>query len=550
MNVYEYLQQDIRVKESKQYADISDMNMTESQMEKYSHSLHNLMEQRGEEFALKKILDVYRVNPLLAVKAMESCRLNSKAEEIVLGMKLLFDAVRRRNDLNNGGQLVVLNAMIPYTILLIEAAYQNSVSDVWDTKEVFLSYAKDQDYEAHQRKQKTRFLNGYNIRHLLKHIPENRQIELINWFWEKHCYAVRVHCKKQETYSGRRVSMMMDELTDSCLWKHLENMDSTEISERERENKGRERYQIQRFIENTIDEGMHLQYIKIILGEDHFDEKLRVLVNEDYAEKFYHALDIQRQREDKLLREEKVKKRMNRYNQLVHRVKEKYSDGFQGPLSWYEIGKKSDRDQLSLWNYWQGFNFEDVKIMVLGFDWGSLNDKNQEMETCIRKIRALKKGQKETKYYSCRYKQTDHSLEWLFEKCFARNLRDKHYTDLYFSTLCLGYRSASNVEVSDELVLSDVKDFMLEELRIIQPDVIFCLGPKVMQLFMDGMGEVCENIDDQSGQAHLFPVDEQTIRVYTLPHCGVAGIKEMKLEEQLKIWDMVREDMKENGIIL
>lgn len=554
-----YLQQDIGIRESKQYPDISRMDMSEEEMSQYSHVIHRLKDKQGADFALQKTLDVYRVNPLLGVKVMETSFMNGGAEDIVYGLKVLYTAVVQHNDVNNGGHMVILNGMVPYTILLIEAAYQNSVCDIWDTKDVFLSYAKDEDYASHQRGDKPRFLNRYNIRHILKHIPDNRQIEFINWFWDKHCYAVHNY-GKIETYAGRRVEIMMSELRDSCLWKHLENKDSLETSDRNQEYewKVRERWEICRFIDNTIQEGRHVQYIEIILGEENFYDKLRVLMGDECIERYNSALEtslkLQKKLENERIQAQMKRRRMNQYYALTDRVRQKYLsvNDPDGALQWHYIGVNK-KDHLSLWNYWQGYGFEDVRIMVLDLDWGSVNDESEEMEKCLRRIQMLKNNEKnKPKYYSCEYKMTDNSLEWLFRKCFKRNVKKVRYKDLYFSTLCLGYRKQPDTEISDDLVRSDIEDFLLDELKIIQPDVVFCLGSKVHRLFMEGVGvsvpdeEAYEEAKD--GMPCSIVVEDNTIQVYALPHCGEDGMKKIPLEKQLKVWNLVRKNMEENGI--
>ena len=322
IDVIQYLQQEINIQNAPHYAMISNRNLTESQMTEISHSLHNMIGVYGEELALKKVLDLYRVNPLLAVKTMERCVLNRYAKEVAYGMKLLFDATTRgeKQEKYFGlRQPVILNKSVDYMILLIEASFQNSVCDLLDAKEIFLRYVKDEDYRAHQTGEQTKYLVENNIRHIFKHIPENRQIELINWFWAMHCYAVKNY-RKKDTYASRRVAFMMKEMTDSCLWKHLENRDKTELSDEERRRVGKEAYEIARFLDLTIDEGNHLEYVERVLGKDDLDEKLTVLLGQEAPARYKRAVAEKKKRDYYAARNEARRKERERKREQVKEV--------------------------------------------------------------------------------------------------------------------------------------------------------------------------------------------------------------------------------------
>lgn len=438
--------------------------------------------------------------------------------------------------------------------LLIEAAYQNSVCDIYDMKDMFLSYAIQQDSKLHEKGIKPKYLNAYNIRHIITHIPDNRQIEFINWFWERHCHVVKKY-RKRDSFAGRRVAIMMSSLQESALWKHLENAEIQELSDRELRSLGKERQLIQAFIANVFEEGMHMQYVKIVLGKDNFYEKLHVLMGKSYVDAYDLKVDKQKQIEEEEKAEEERQEKQTRYKKLIERVRQKY-DIETEQLQWHGLNDKKN-PHINLWNYWQGSNFAQVKLMVLGFDWGSVNDDNQEMKECKRKIQILmnNRNDKTTKYYSCKYRKTDYNLECFFKQCFHRDLRKTRYSDLYFSNLCLGYRKLSNIHIDDEIVLSDIRDFMHDELSVINPQVILCLGEKVYQLLIEGIHAGGNDSFIEIDEEHRIKVrniliDDAEIRVYAMPHCGVTGIREMSLERQLKIWGAVKEDMKEIGIVL
>lgn len=261
---------------------LKDMRISSSQIQNYSNSFHRLVKQKGTEIATKKILDLFRVNPFVAVKIMESCQLYEEAPSILYGLKLLFSAMRDKAMIENMHleQSIVLNDPVPYMALLIEAAYQDSVSDIYDNKDLYLDYACTQDLILHKRHIKSKYLNSFNIRHILNNIPEGRKIELINWFWKKHCLANQRY-GKVETYASKRVAIIMSELVESSLWKHLESQVIETLSDVERKRVEREKNEIKQFVALTLHEKNHINYLNIVLGGDNMDAKIRLLINED-----------------------------------------------------------------------------------------------------------------------------------------------------------------------------------------------------------------------------------------------------------------------------
>ena len=564
-DVISNLHEEIPIKKSEMFKVLSDMNVSDQYDSDYSNTLHNLLKIKGIDEASKKVLTVFRINPLVAVKIIESCSLVENIDELAYSIKPLFSAVRNDGEVNS--DLILLNKnKVPYVTLLIEAVFQTSIgeSSIWDP-DMFLKYAQEEDAKLHNNRTKAKYLNAYNIRHIFTHIPENRQIEFINWFWDKHCYAA-AHYGKLETFSGGRVKVMMSELHEGSLWQHLENVSESELSENERERVEKEREEIKKFLSSVVSEGRHTQYVKIVIGKDNFYEKLRVLMGDDFVVEYDKRVKNQKiadEQEEKLRKEleeaEKAKKellkRHQQYDNLVQRVKKKYEKENE-LLQWHSLPDNKN-PQINLWTYWQGSNFENVKLMILGYDWGSINDGNREMEECKRKLKALMKSRKDvsTKYYSCKYRRTDHSIEDLFRKCFNRNIRKTHYQDLFFSNLCLGYRINSSIALNDELVLSDIIDFMEDELCIINPQSVFCLGEKVFQLFVEGINPDGDDITIESeiGIKLIYQditIHEKAIRIYSLPHCGIAGIKQMSIDRQLEYWKVARDDMKQLGITL
>ncbi len=550
----EILIKGVPIEKSEMFKTLSDMNVSDQDISDYSNSLHNLLKAKGTDETVKKIITIFRINPLVAVRIIESCSLVDEIDNLAYSIKPLFSAVR--NDGHVNSDLVLLNRkQAPYVALLIEAVFQRSFGESgWWDPDMFLKYAQEEDKKLYTQGTKAKYLNSYNIRHILTHIPDNRQIELINWFWDKHCYAASNHGIK-ESFTGGRVKAMIDELAEGSLWHHLENVNESDLSERELARLEKEKEGIKHFIESVLSEGRHLQFIQKILGRDNFYDKLQVLLGDGFGEKYDKLLENQQKIIAREAAEEEVRNRHQKYEALVQKVKDKYKKENEF-LQWHGLGDKK-HPQINLWSYFQGCNFENVKLMVLSLDWGSINDSGREMDECKRKLRIFMRNPMYslTKYYSCKYRSLDYSLEELFHKCFSRNIRKTHYTDLFFSTLCLGYRKSSSISIDDGLVSSDINAFMPDLLKIICPQSIFCLGEKVYQLFV---GSIDPNGNDRviegDGEKNVFCrdilINGSTVHVYSMPHCGNAGIKRLPLNKQVEYWNMAKKDMETFGLSL
>jgi len=495
----------------------------------FSAHIDNSITQNGIEFTLRKVVDVYRINPLAGTRLLLVNTLNQYREDILYCFKTIFNSIQEPNYRGEGTQPIILNKHKgPYLALFIEAAY---ILGEYSYAETFLRYAKQLDEQLYKNRQKSKYLNRYNIEHIFRNIPPNGRIELINWFWEQHMYAF-IHFRKKHTYAASRVSIMMELLKGNALWKHLENMDETRMSETEIRQVTRERNSIKAFVETVIQEGNHLDFVEIVLGRDSLYEKLMNLSGPDYVRRYHNAMEWQKARE-------KRKQRQDAYIELIKQLKEKYirleKDG--GMLCWYDIWKDKKPDKLNLWNYWQGMEYEEVKIMVLGLDWGNIRDANPQLPKVLKRVEHIRKGQK-ILYHIAPYRTVEKSLVKLFKLAFNRNLDKERYHDLYFTNLCLGYRTSNEVQLTDEMILDDANRFLREELRIVQPDVVLCLGSRVYQLACKGLG-IEATPTKSSVELNVYGNETKEICLYEMPHCGSAGLKERSLESQAEIWKSV-----------
>ena len=547
--LFEYIRSEIGIVNSPQYAMIANMDISAEQTAKISHSIHRLLEQRGEKLAFQKVLDIMRVNPLLAFRILESCSLCVYRQEIHRAVGILIDATGQ-HDKN-----VLLNDELPFVILLIEAGYQDLLEQEM-IGEYILQQVKKADAKRHKWNLKSRhtlplYLTSYHIRHIFNNIPARRQIELINWFWKQHCYAAS-HFQKTETYSSRRVDIMLREMEDSCLWKHLENINTTQLSETERQQINREKAHIREFIDNLLKERYHLPYLKTILGEDDFRRKLEDLMGSNGLLRYDDEVQRMPMYAQRIENQRRTADATSAYAHLTKRVLRKYlkaSNDRNNPLGWYLHEKPELREHLGLWTMWQGIGFKNVKIMVLGLEWGCARKNGPERNEFMSYIFRIRRGSQTARYHLYADRPIDHNLAFLFEKALGRDICSNRYEDLFFSHLCLGYRKKADSTVAESRILEDVNEFLEEQVRLVDPDAIFCLGEQVHRLFWQGMQPDSE-YPFVPGNVQVLEKNGIASRVYAMPDCSQTENSAFPIEFQLKVWKAVQQDMAQHDIYL
>ena len=82
------LQGEPKVKSTPIFTALTDMNVPDQVISDFSNSLHNYKLKAGDTETQKKILDIFRINPLVAIRIMDSCSLD--VEELVYAFKFLF----------------------------------------------------------------------------------------------------------------------------------------------------------------------------------------------------------------------------------------------------------------------------------------------------------------------------------------------------------------------------------------------------------------------------------------------------------------------------
>lgn len=187
----------------------------------------------------------------------------------------------------------------------------------------------------------------------------------------------------------------------------------------------------------------------------------------------------------------------NAYQELVKKVRQQYQTRQDDEYCWCP-----DCEEINLWTYWQGKDSKDVKIMVVGQDWG--NPQLPKNTQTIKNIRAGKNyfynqsDLSELKY------QTDKSLCTLFDSIGYHDIITNRYDDLFFTNFFLRYRKGRETgKMTYECVINSLQPDTEQKFRI------------------HSLREYCDKID--AGTNYVDFAQSQ-IRVYGMVHCGATGV--------------------------
>lgn len=162
------------------------------------------------------------------------------------------------------------------------------------------------------------------------------------------------------------------------------------------------------------------------------------------------------------------------YRQLVKDVAEAYRTRTMDKnakgvyLKWCEAC-----EEINLWTYWQGRGNYAPKYLLVGQDWGCADDDNGKR--FIENIQAMKRGQ-DVSHIGDKISWTDRNLVALFEHLGYLDIGSVRYEDLFFTNLCLGYRSAGTSGNLKKNWLRQAYPFFRRLVQILEPPTIICLG--------------------------------------------------------------------------
>lgn len=155
-------------------------------------------------------------------------------------------------------------------------------------------------------------------------------------------------------------------------------------------------------------------------------------------------------------------------------------------------------EEHNLWIYWQGRGVTNPKIMVVGQDWGSIEQSVKYYEYIKKDPEAKVVSYVQIKKDNPKLKErdftTDKQLQELFEKYLGYpDICNKDYKDIYFTNLIPGYRDSKSSTGNNSEVQKGITKYVIENfknlLEILQPKVIICLGKIVSESIAEAYGK-------------------------------------------------------------
>ena len=213
------------------------------------------------------------------------------------------------------------------------------------------------------------------------------------------------------------------------------------------------------------------------------------------------------------------------YQALISNVKDFYEA--QGKLHEHEPVYLSWCDaceEINLWTYWQGRGNLDAEIMVVGQDWGPLEQNPQVLQN----IREINDGLR-TDYHHDPESKTDCNLVELFRSIGIHIDNGKRDSRLFFTNFVLGYRNQGLTGGFKNRWIRENEGFFLRLAEIVDPRIIICLGRNVFTGVTRSLGKPV-----RMGNYNAFITGSQnpvTVKlpsgreahVFAMAHCGVIG---------------------------
>ena len=213
------------------------------------------------------------------------------------------------------------------------------------------------------------------------------------------------------------------------------------------------------------------------------------------------------------------------YRALISDVKDFYEaqgklrDNEPVYLTWCDACK-----EINLWTYWQGRGNLDAEIMVVGQDWGPLEQNPQVLQN-IREIN----DKLRMDYYHDPNSMTDCNLVELF--CSIGIHIDKGARDprLFFTNFVLGYRNHRLTGGYKSRWIRENEGFFRRLAEIIDPGIIICLGRNVftgVTRALDQsvrMGNYNAFITGSQNPVAVTLLSGKKAYIFAMAHCGAIG---------------------------
>ncbi len=187
-------------------------------------------------------------------------------------------------------------------------------------------------------------------------------------------------------------------------------------------------------------------------------------------------------------------------------------------LTWAE-----DCHEINLWTYWQGLGSYDAKIMLVGQDWGYIDQTSR----VLNNIREINQGLR-TDYSFDETNPTDNHLSELFS--VINYDLSQRCDDLFFTNFVLGYRSEGLSGNLMHVWIAEDAPYFSRLVNIIEPKVIICLGKDTFRNVqyactgkMPRIGKYNSFIESSQNPVTLPLLSGKTVTSFAVAHCGTIG---------------------------
>ena len=211
-----------------------------------------------------------------------------------------------------------------------------------------------------------------------------------------------------------------------------------------------------------------------------------------------------------------------RYDKLVTQAKGSYQSS-DSDLSWWD-----DCQEINLWTYWQGRNCQNVRIMLVGQDWGCPWD--SASHAVIENVRQINCGHS-ISYMDKNDNETDKNLIRLFDSIgYDVSATGTQYNDLFFTNLVMGYRKKGSSGNFKSAWAKHDAPYFKSLVQLLEPEYLFCLGRDTFQGVLDALGAPTPAIPhyNQFIRSEHNPISAalrpgHCVKVCALAHCGKLG---------------------------
>ena len=158
-------------------------------------------------------------------------------------------------------------------------------------------------------------------------------------------------------------------------------------------------------------------------------------------------------------------------------------------------------DEINFWTYWHGRgNLDTTEILLVGQDFGAYRTGNvisPMLAECIGLDKEAATERYVAEIRKDKQNKTDQNLIELFSELGEDYNAGIYNEKLFFTNLCLGYRSVEKISGGD--VCSQMKHdsiYLKALVDILRPKVVICLGADTFASALTGLSEDETNKDD------------------------------------------------------